>query len=214
MVYNFCYLAATLVGVGVAHSVSPEAGAGVGFGLYIAGAVVSVLIARTPDTPAPRFWGSNVWANRFWWLALYSGNQLMRDLNIVVAKGKNWNIPVFWGPVLRYISAPILAIIISFAYPSFYLKRNDPLQIFAFAIAHIIPLIVIVGVIVPRAFNLLLPNADRELGKRLYAPGVTMELLPSPGNVEEGSETGAAEVHEGKARKREVGEKAGQEERV
>ncbi|KAG8409549.1 hypothetical protein J3459_017376 [Metarhizium acridum] len=36
------------------------------------------------------------------------GNQLTRDLNSVIATGKNWSVPFFWAPVIRYISCPIL----------------------------------------------------------------------------------------------------------
>ncbi|KAM0424811.1 hypothetical protein ACHAPT_009867 [Fusarium lateritium] len=56
------------------------------------------------------------------------GNQLRRDLNVVVATGKNWNIPALWPVVLRYVSAPILAIVVSFANLAFAKKSNDLLR--------------------------------------------------------------------------------------
>jgi len=52
------------------------------------------------------------------------GNQLRRDLNVIVGTGKNWKIPVFWGPLLRYISAPILAIVFSFSYPEVSARKS------------------------------------------------------------------------------------------
>ncbi|KAA8643778.1 hypothetical protein EYZ11_008211 [Aspergillus tanneri] len=187
LVYNAGYFGGTIFGLAVAHSVSPEAGAGVGFGLYVAGVVISTLVAKTPDSAAPRFWGKNIWMNRFWWLAFYSGNQLMRDLNVVIATGKNWSIPIYWGPVVRYISAPILAIIVSFSYPAFYKKRDDPLHIFAFSIAHIIMVIAIVGLVLPRFFNPILPAATRNAPEPISAPNVT--LAPVTGDISVESQT-------------------------
>ena len=70
--YNFAYFGGQVLGVIVAQAVSAPAGAGVGFGVYAVFAIISVLIAKTPDSPAPRFWGKNVFAERFWYVAFYS----------------------------------------------------------------------------------------------------------------------------------------------
>ena len=70
--HNGGYLLGQLVGVIVAHMVSPGAGAGVGFGLYIGGVTGSLICAKTPDSIAPGFWGRNKWLNKFWWMGLYS----------------------------------------------------------------------------------------------------------------------------------------------
>ena len=104
------------------------------------------------------------------------GNQLRRDLNQIVAKGKNWKIPFFWAPVIRYVSCPILAIILSFAYPSFYAKRFDPLHIFAFAVAHVIAVIVILGFVVPGAFDIFIAPERRDRDNTVYAPQVLMRM--------------------------------------
>jgi solute carrier family 6 GABA transporter-like protein 1 len=98
-------------------------------------------------------------------------NQLRRDLNIIVAVGKNWSIPLVWGPVLRYISAPILAIIASFSYPDFYARgRMDPLHIFGFTCAHIGFFLVVVGLVLPRAFDIFVRPEKRDEFKVAYAP--------------------------------------------
>lgn len=77
--YNFGYLSGTIFGIACAHgSGIPAAGAGLGFGLYIIGAVVSVLLAKTPDSPAPRFWGNNALLSKFWWNAFYSVSDLVQ----------------------------------------------------------------------------------------------------------------------------------------
>lgn len=105
-------------------------------------------------------------------------NQLRRDLNVVVGRGKNWNIPVFWGPVLRYISAPILAMVASFAYPKFYsIGRMDPLHICGFTFAHITVLLVFIGLAVPRALDVFVLPEKRDDYKSFYAPQVPMPML-------------------------------------
>ena len=70
--YNFGYFGGQVIGVIVGQTVGIEAGAGVGFGIFIVCAIVSVFIARTPDYVAPRFWGKNAFAAKFWHLAFYS----------------------------------------------------------------------------------------------------------------------------------------------
>lgn len=114
---------------------------------------------------------------------------MTRDLNVVIATGNNWKLPVAWGPIVRYISAPILSIIISFAYPSFYEKRNDPLHIFAFSIAHIAMILPIVGFIVPRMFNVFVSPAVRAAAEKDYIPGVVFEhLSPDAEAIEKAEE--------------------------
>lgn len=103
------------------------------------------------------------------------GNQLRRDLNEIVGQGKNWEIPAFWGPLLRYVSAPVLSIVFSFAYPNFYQTRFEPLHIFGFAVGHIALLLISLGFIVPRWFEVLIPPTRRGEGHLPYAPGVTLD---------------------------------------
>ncbi|KAM5346956.1 hypothetical protein ACJ41O_009961 [Fusarium nematophilum] len=102
LVCSIGHILSMVLGDAVGQAAGPEAGAGTGFGVFVLTNVVAVLLSKTPDS---------------------EGNQLRRDLNVVIATGKNWGIPVFWGVILRYVSAPILAIVVSFAYPAFYLKR-------------------------------------------------------------------------------------------
>lgn len=96
---------------------------------------------------------------------------------MIVATGNNWSIPIYWGFVLRYISAPILAIVVSFAYPAFYLKRQDPLHIFAFTVAHAVMLLIALGFILPRWFDVFVPSEKLHLSRTFYAPQVTMAPL-------------------------------------
>jgi solute carrier family 6 GABA transporter-like protein 1 len=165
IVHNVGYLGGMVAGLAVAHTVAPGAGAGVGFGIYIIGFVASVFLAQVPDTQAPRMFGKNVTTNRIYYLGFYSGNQLRHDLNQIVAQGKNWAIPLFWAPMIRYIAAPILAIVYSFSYSGFYEVRNDPLHILGFAVGHIALIIIFAGFMLPRWFNVMIPPERRNDGK-------------------------------------------------
>ncbi|KAJ3498546.1 hypothetical protein NLG97_g1039 [Lecanicillium saksenae] len=173
-IYNSGYILAMVLGVAVAQSVGAEAGAGTGFGIYIVGACLSTVLSKTPDSVPPSFWARAGFLQKFWWLAFYSANQLCRDLNNVVAVGNNWSIPIVWGPILRYISAPIMAVTFSFSYKAFYVVRNDPLHIFAFATAHVVMIIIAAGFIVPRAFDIFVPADKLHVGKSFYAPQVVV----------------------------------------
>lgn len=70
--YNVGYFGGQIFGVAVGHAVSPSAGAGLGFGLFIAGTAIALLIAKSPDSRAPRFWGRNLYTSRLWYMAFYS----------------------------------------------------------------------------------------------------------------------------------------------
>lgn len=191
LVYNIGYFSAMILGVILGHAVSPEAGAGLGFGLFITGTLGALFMARTPEYVAPRFWASRPITNRLWWLAFYSvrapshsiayvlittiqGNQLRRDLNIIIGRGKNWNIPVFWAPLLRYITSPILVMVLSFAYPDFYSSRRDPLHIVGFTLAHVGIAAILLSYIFPRWFDSLVP-----IGRRAEGDAPTVPLVES-----------------------------------
>ncbi|KAG9237783.1 putative sodium/chloride dependent neurotransmitter transporter [Amylocarpus encephaloides] len=160
-VYNGCFLLAMILGVAIGHAVQPSTGAGAGFGLFITGVVVSVLIATEPDTKAPSFWNRNVSLRKLFYLAFYSGNQLTIDLNLIVATGNNWAVPIFWAPLLP-----------SSATSLFYAVRDDPLHIFGFATAHLVLISIILGLIVPSWFDVFIPVARQHERKIEYAPGV------------------------------------------
>jgi solute carrier family 6 GABA transporter-like protein 1 len=138
VVYNIRYFAAQVASVTVGQSVMPAAGAGVGFGLFITGLVVSLVLAGTADSPgAPKFWQKNMLLGKVYYLALYSGNQLRRDLNLIIGLGKNCKLSFFWSPLLRYITGPVLAIVFSFADPGFQTVKNDPMYIPGFIVAQL-----------------------------------------------------------------------------
>lgn len=92
---------------------------------------------------------------------------MRRDLNGVVGGNGNWKIPRFWPLLLRYISAPILAIIFGFAYPEFYSLRYDPMMISGFILAHCCLLVILLGVILPRYYDIFIPPQRRAEGTEM-----------------------------------------------
>ncbi|SPN99737.1 related to sodium- and chloride-dependent GABA transporter 1 [Cephalotrichum gorgonifer] len=175
VIYNFGYLGGMFIGVAIAHWVNAGAGAAAGLGVYAVCSIISSATGKAPDAKTPKYFAQSTMASRFWWLAFYSGNQLRRDLNGIVGHGNNWEIPTFWAPLLRYISAPVLAIVFSFSYPAFYRLRYEPLHILGFGIGHIALIIIALGFIVPRWFDVLIPPARRGEGHIPYAPGVMID---------------------------------------
>ncbi|KAF3046532.1 hypothetical protein E8E12_010640 [Didymella heteroderae] len=171
--YNFGFFGGQFFGITLAHGInSPGIGAGAGIGLYVAFAVAAVILARQPDARAPSFWNRNFILRKLWFLAFYSGNQLRRDLNVIVGQGKNWKIPAFLPFLLRYISGPVLAIIFSFAYPEFHTLRYDPMYITGFILANLAMVVVILGFTIPRYYDAFIPYERRGEGTE---PTVAME---------------------------------------
>ncbi|KAL8672424.1 MAG: hypothetical protein Q9168_003102 [Polycauliona sp. 1 TL-2023] len=177
IIYNGGYFLGQILGVAVGQGVNGGAGAGLGLGIFFIGVIISVFLCKTPTAPASRFWNNNPYLKRFWFLAFYSGNQLRRDLNVIVGSGKNWNIPIFWSPLIRYISAPILFIVYSFAYPEFWTLRNDPPYIFGFILAHFCLKFAISSLVLPRYYDVFVPMHRLDDGKRVAAPGVLENLI-------------------------------------
>ncbi|KAH9436226.1 hypothetical protein MCOR02_005134 [Pyricularia oryzae] len=173
--YNVGYFGGLVSGVAAGIASRAEIGAGVGFGVYIIFAAASVFMGKVPDAPVPTKFGGNVFLQRFYYVAFYSGHQLTKDLNVIVAQGNNWSIPVFWAPMLRYLSGPILAIVYGFSYPTFHEKKVDPLHIFGFFTGHVVLALALLGLVAPRWFDVLIPPHRRDEGRHPYAPRLTMD---------------------------------------
>jgi solute carrier family 6 (neurotransmitter transporter, GABA) member 1 len=107
---------------------------------------------------------------------------------VTVAADGGWDLPVAWPIVLRYITSPILAIVFSFAYPSFAAVNNDPLHIFAFGLMHLVMLFIGLGFALPRFFDVFVPADRRGENELTYAPRVLMGTLK--GERERAAENG------------------------
>ena len=86
---------------------------------------------------------------------------------MIVGTGKNWKIPSFMPFLLRYISGPVLAIILSFAFPEFHKMRYDPLMILGFTVSIIGLSAIIAGFVMPRYFDAFIPKSRRAEGTEL-----------------------------------------------
>lgn len=109
LIYTIGFAVAQGLGIRVAYGSTPGIGAGVGFAFFFASTFIALFAARTPGIPAPRFWGNSKFMSRFWWVAFYPGNQLTRDLNVLIGVGKNWNIPYFWAAIMKVCSRKLIA---------------------------------------------------------------------------------------------------------
>jgi solute carrier family 6 GABA transporter-like protein 1 len=92
------------------------------------------------------------------------GNQLRRDLNVIVGQGKNWKIPSFLPFLLRYLSGPVLAIIFSFAFPEFHTLRYDPMMITGFILSILTIIVILLGFVMPRYYDAFIPAERRGEG--------------------------------------------------
>ena len=103
---------------------------------------------------------------------------------------------MIWGPLVKYVSGPILAIVYSFSYPNFINSgsplsgKTNPLHIMGFGVGHIVLLVFLGGFMVPRWFDVFIPPNRRNEGHIPYAPMVTQD----PDEMNQGVESGQAET--------------------
>lgn len=96
--FNGGYFLAHFIGILVGHLVSPPAGAGVAFGIFIAGAVSSAFFGKAPTVAAPSFWGRSTVLSRFWYSAFYSvSDQHPAALLFAPPFRRSWLIAVVTG---------------------------------------------------------------------------------------------------------------------
>jgi len=189
--YNGGYLLSHFVGLLIGHLVSPGAGAGAGFGLFIVSVIASVLLSRTPTVPAPRFFAKNTFLSRLWYAAFYCGNQFRRDINHAVLTGHNWKLHWAWPALLKYITAPAVLLVWTFAYPKFIDNNhyNDPPFLYSFIIMHAVIFFIVGFFVFPRWLNFLIPETRRGDGKFSVMPQVVIGETPIVSrNDEEGFE--------------------------
>ena len=91
-------------------------------------------------------------------------------MNVVIGGQSNWSLPAIWAPLLRYFSGPILAIILSLAYPTFEGLNNDPLHVMGFIIGHFLLLWCILGFVMPRWLDIFIIPERRDDWKHPVAP--------------------------------------------
>ena len=171
------YIGSMVLGIIVAHTAQ--------FGLGVLAFVASLLICTstavmmTNQPTVTGSFGSNRYLNALWWVTMYPGQQLTRDLNIVVGTGGNWKLPIVWAPLLRWVAAPVLISVFSLSYREFGSEAKiyrNPLHIFAFTVAQVGIVITVIGLGFSNLFNFLVPGDQRDADQKQYAtsPGVTL----------------------------------------
>ena len=168
------YFGSQILGVMLGHSVKPNgpwAGLGIWLSVLIVGQITAALVSKKPEVIG--LWGPNKFLNSLYYLTSYSGHILAQDLNQIVAQRKNWSLPPFWAPLLRWFAAPILMTILSLGYSDFVKNNsNDPLHIFSFVIAHLFVVMLALSIIVPNSLNIFIRDHDRDADAQQYLESV------------------------------------------
>lgn len=107
--------------------------------------------------------------------------------------------------LLRYVSGPTLAIIFSFAYPEFYTLRYDPLMIVGFTLAHLLLLLILIGFVMPRYYDVFIPPSRQGEGMETTVAGQTKIDVPeveagAEGSIDDADMAGSEPSHEMKRR--------------
>lgn len=110
-------------------------------------------------------------------------------MNSVIGIGKNWNLPGVWPVLLRYVSCPILMIILSLAYPAFEDVYDDPMHILGFIIGHFLLVWAVLGFIFPQWLDVFIIPERRDDWMQPTAPGVLRDT--TEGIAADGMETGS-----------------------
>lgn len=129
---------------------------------------------------------------------MIQGNQLRHDLNAVIGGGKNWSLPAIWAPLLRYFSGPILAIILSLAYPTFEGLNNDPLHVMGFIIGHFLLIWCILGFVMPRWLDIFIIPERRDDWKQPIAPCVVRATREAETSSSMEAASASDSIHEAK----------------
>jgi solute carrier family 6 GABA transporter-like protein 1 len=77
---------------------------------------------------------------------------------------------------------PILAIILSFSYPSFNAVRHDPCHIVGFVVANMTMLFIAVGWLMPKFYDPFVPVAVRGRGHLDFAPNESIAVVGAHSN--------------------------------
>lgn len=83
--------------------------------------------------------------------------------------------------LLRYLSGPVLAIILSFAFPEFHRLRYDPMFISGFILSILTVIAILLGLVMPRYYDAFVPVHRRAEGTEPTVPMQTKgELAGKP----------------------------------
>jgi solute carrier family 6 GABA transporter-like protein 1 len=92
--------------------------------------------------------------------------------------------------LLRYVSGPVLAIIFSFAFPEFSRLRYDPMMITGFILSILGMVGVLMGFVIPRYYDALIPVERRGEGTQITVVGEPIEQVDAVVDLGPGSDDG------------------------
>jgi solute carrier family 6 GABA transporter-like protein 1 len=101
-------------------------------------------------------------------------------MNRAIVTGKNWRLHWSWPVMLKYITAPAVGLVFTFAYPKF-IENNwdkDPPYLYSFILFHIVMIFIVGLFIFPKFFNMLVPAHRRDEGKYDVQPQYTIGETP------------------------------------
>lgn len=107
--------------------------------------------------------------------------------------GKNWRLHWAWPVILKYITAPAVGLVFTFAYPKFRDAEwyHDPPYFYSFVLMHVVMIFIVGLFIFPRFFNFLIPATRRDEGTYEVQPQVSIGEIPAPRST--GVEAGIVE---------------------
>lgn len=111
---------------------------------------------------------------------MIQGNQLKRDVNRAIYVKGNWKLHWAWPVLLKYVTAPAVSLVLSFAYPKMYSKnyQRDPPYLYSFILMHMVLLYISLCFMAPRFLDFLIPVTRRNEGRYDVMPRVVIGETP------------------------------------
>lgn len=103
--------------------------------------------------------------------------------------GNNWRLHWFWPVCLKYVTAPAVGLVFTFAYPKFLSRAEDqflfeqPPFLYSFILMHIVIVFILGFFVAPSFANFLIPAVRRGDGKFDVMPQVTIGETPVIGGT-------------------------------
>lgn len=115
--------------------------------------------------------------NKYYWLTMYQADQLRKDLNASICTSGAWEIPLIWAYTMKFITGPITALIGAFSIGKFADVGTDVTRILGSLTGAALILFVIVGILMPRFFDIFLPPGEQNAWEEQFEPGPGVPLL-------------------------------------
>ncbi|KAJ3215888.1 hypothetical protein HK099_006156 [Clydaea vesicula] len=169
------YNAALLFGCIVAYVSNFGFGILIGFAIFFVTIAISVFSAKNPTVSQH----SSPVLNKLYWLNLYNGDQLRKDLNAVVATHGRWEIPLTWVIIMKFLTGPICFIMTTLPFKGVAEAKfiANPIAVFGFFVGMLTLIFSLIGLVFPQAYGFMLPEDSSLLWKEQNeaGPGITIK---------------------------------------